>query len=156
MVSPSLCQPLGRSGLACLARDGQPIFRFTDLGADRVVQSMADCYALNVCSDRETWLYYYTDFPLVKLVDCKLAGSWAVPIGGSHAFAVDGERVMFSGSYKEKDLLFLGTVGAANFQRLTPVDEIGTPVTRFRPFGRRHRLYLVTDAASYAVDLLGL
>jgi hypothetical protein len=110
----------------------------------------------HVCSDRETWLYYYTDFPLVKLVDCKLAGSWVVPIKGSHAFAVDGERVLFAGSYKEKDHLFLGALGTTKFQKLAPVDETGTPVRPFRASGRRHHLYLATETALHVVDLLGL
>jgi hypothetical protein len=44
--------PLGNSGLACLDRHGRPLFAFSDLG----VSSLADCYALNVSSNQETWL----------------------------------------------------------------------------------------------------
>jgi hypothetical protein len=145
--------PLGTSGLACLDPHGRPVFRFTDLGADRLIQSMADCYAFNVCSDREAWLYYYTDFPLVKLVDRKLAGSWDMPIRGANGFAVDGERVFLSGSYDHKDRLFLAPLATLKFEKLMPVDESGTPLPPFRAMGRGACLHLATAEALYRVGL---
>jgi hypothetical protein len=145
--------PLGASGLALLDRRGRPLFCFTDLGAGPLVQSMADCYALNVCSDRETWLYYYTDFPLVRLLDRKLGGCWRMPVHGSNAFAVDGMRVLLGGSYERKDSLFLVHLDILASQELKPADEKGKPLRRFRPFGRRHHLYLATQEALYVVDV---
>ncbi len=147
--------PLGTSGLACLDRRGKPLFRFTDLGPDPLVQKMADCYALNVCSDDETWLYYYTDFPLVRLVNRRIAGSWRMPIAGSRGFAVDGKRVLLGGSYKDASL-FLGDLGSRRFAALTPVREDGKVLKSFRPFGRRHHLYLATADSLHVVDLRGL
>ncbi len=61
---------LGRSGLVCLDNRGRCTFDYETLVGDDV-PSIADCYALNVCSDREVWLCYYTDFPLVRLLDDK-------------------------------------------------------------------------------------
>jgi hypothetical protein len=146
--------PLGRSGFACLDPHGRPLLRFTDLGADRLIQSMADCYAFNVCSDREAWLYYYTDFPLVRLVNRKLAESWQhMPIRGANGFAVDGERVLLGGSYDHKDRLFLGPLATLKFQQFTPVDESGTPLSPFRAMGRGACLHLATVEALYRVDL---
>jgi hypothetical protein len=145
--------PLGRSGLACLDPHGRPLFRFTDLGADRLIQNMADCYAFNVCSDHEAWLYYYTDFPLVRLVGGKLAGSWHMPIRGSNGFAVDGERVLLGGSYDHKDRLFLAPLATLKFQKVTPVDEKGTPLPPFRAMGRGACLHLATAEALYRVEL---
>jgi hypothetical protein len=148
--------PLGTSGLACLDRRGRPLFRFTNLGDDPLIQSMADCYALNVCSDRETWLYYYTDFPLVRLVGRQLAGSWAMPIAGSHGFAVDGQRVLLAGSYSKKSSLFLGVLATLEFQELTPVNEKGAPIEAFRGFGRGRALHLATAESLYSIDLNSL
>jgi hypothetical protein len=144
--------PLGQAGLVCLDQGGRPIFRLTGLG-DPVVKSMADCYALNVCSDREVWLYFYTDFPLVRLLDKTIGGHWAMSVHGSHAFAVDGDRVLLAGSYKERESLFLGRLDTLVFQEFTPVDEQEQPLRTFRAFGRRHRLYLETKEGPYAVDL---
>jgi hypothetical protein len=145
--------PLGNSGLACLGGGGRPLFRFTDLGPEPLVQGMADCYALNVCSDRETWLCYYTDFPLVRLLDRKLAGAWAMPVRGSAGFAVGQGRVLFGGSYERKGSLFLVGLDTLAAQELTPADEEGKPLGPFRPFGRRHCLYLATAEALHVVDL---
>jgi hypothetical protein len=147
---------LGQTGLASLDPHGRPIFRFTDLGPDPLVQSMADCYALNVCSDKEVWLCYYTNFPLVQLLAGSLAGWWPMPVQGSHGFAVDGGGVLLGGSYDSKDSLFLGVLGTSDFQEVTPTDEAGQPLKRFRAFGRRHRLYLATEAALHVVDLRSL
>ena len=65
---------LGQAGLACLDRSGQVNFKFSDLAARGT--DIADCYALNVCSDQVVWRCYYTDFPLVQLANGKIAGIW--------------------------------------------------------------------------------
>lgn len=59
---------------------------------------MADCYALNVAED-EVWVYYYTDFDLIRI---DLDGSmrrWATGWSGGRAIATDGTRVLLIGSY---------------------------------------------------------
>jgi hypothetical protein len=147
---------LGNSGLASLTRIGRTVFRFTELTSDRVVRSMADCYALNVCSDQEAWLYYYTDFPLVRLVNRQIAGHWMLPVSGSHGFAVDGERVLFGGNYNKHDLLFLGTLASLKTQPLMPVDEGGYRLKQFRAFGRGPFLYMQTEEALFVLDMGGL
>jgi hypothetical protein len=147
--------PLSQSGLSCFDGDGRPVFRLGDL-TDPVLKSMADCYALNVCSDRETWLYFYTDFPLVRLLDGKLAGSWRMPVAGSQGFAVRDERVLLAGSYDRRESLFLGRLDTLEFEELTPVDQEGEPLRQFRAFGRRDRLFLATDNALHVVELSDL
>ena len=52
--------PIGKNGLVAWNGLGEKIYEFlptTELG------EICDCYALNVISDREVWLYYYTEFP---------------------------------------------------------------------------------------------
>jgi hypothetical protein len=167
---------LGRNGLVSLDAGGTPVFRFGDLIglatpvihpsglagthfgdlAGSVLGSMADCYALNVCSGKEVWLCYYTDFPMVQLIEGTISGWWSMPVHGSHGFAVCGGRALLGGGYDRADSLFLGNLGASNFQELTPVSEAGQPLKRFRAFGRRHRLFLATDTALHAVDLPSL
>lgn len=143
---------LGHSGLACFDPEGLPTFRFTAL-ADPVVGSMADCYAFNAISSREVWLYYYTDFPLVKLVDNEISASWQMPVAGSHGFAVDGGRVLLGGSYSEKESLFLVALPKLEFQACRAVDDHGEPLAKFHVFGRRHHLYIQTEQALFLVDL---
>jgi hypothetical protein len=143
---------LGNAGLVSLDPLGRPVFRFADL-ADPVVQCMADCYALNVCSGKEVWLYYYTHFPLVGLLEGTIAGCWFIPVTGSHGFAVDGGRVLLGGSYDRRDSLFLGELATLKFRRITPTDEAGNPFQRFRAFGRGRLLFLATESALHVVDL---
>ena len=101
--------PLGGSGLACLDSAGRVEFKFNDLALAGSVPDIADCYAFNVCSDQEVWACYYTDFPLVRLVDRQVARIWAkVGVTGSHAFAVLGQRVLFAGTYKNAEQPFPG------------------------------------------------
>ena len=66
---------LGQSGLVRLDGSGNCSFEFNRL-AGGGLPDIADCYALNVASDQEVWLCYYTDFPLVRLVDGKVDDLW--------------------------------------------------------------------------------
>jgi hypothetical protein len=65
--------------------------------------------------------YYCTDFPLVRLLDRRLAGSWMMTVHGSRGFAVDGKRVLLGGSYDQSDALFLGALDQLDFQEFQPV-----------------------------------
>jgi hypothetical protein len=142
---------LGNSGLVRLDTYGDCTFRYP--GAYGVtVPGIADCYALNVASNRDVWLYYYTDFPLVKLVDEKPESIWhKIPIKGSSGFAIDGDKVLFVGGYKDRGTLHLVRLNTLKTETFRPVDESGQPVERLRCFGRGHRLFLQTEDALYAV-----
>jgi hypothetical protein len=147
---------LGRAGLVCLDQRGRPTFQFTNLKSDRPVGTIADCYALNVCSSRETWLYYYTDFPLVRLVDGHVAGCWTMSVEGSSGFAVDGDRALFGGSYDSRESLFLCELDTLAVTELKAIKQDGTPLKRFRAFGRKHHLYLGTQDSLYLLDMKSL
>ncbi len=115
---------------------------------------ISDCYALNVASDREVWLCYYTDFPLVKLVDGRIEGIWPrFPVKGSPGFAIDGEAVLFEGGYDDKDTLHLVRLGEKRTLKLIATGEDGRPLKKFSAFGRRDRLYLQTEEALHVVDV---
>jgi hypothetical protein len=144
---------LGSAGLVCLDDRGRCSFRFTDVLGEGVPE-ICDCYALNVASGREVWLCYYTDFPLVRLINGKLDGVWPrLPVRGSSGFAVDGETALSGGGYDDKDSLHLVRLGEKKTLKMIPTDEVGRPLKKFSAFGRRDRLYLQTLEALHAVDL---
>ena len=60
--------------------------------------SMADCYALNVADD-EVWVYYYTDFDLIRIDRDGSMRRWATGWSGGRAIATDGTRAVLIGSY---------------------------------------------------------
>ena len=90
--------PIGREGLICWSRDGEPTYRYIPpAGLDVIV----DCYAMNVTSKRDTWICYYPGFPLVKIRDQRVAAFWSAPeqVHGSAAFAIFDRWVLFQGGY---------------------------------------------------------
>src|SRR5919204_7050215 len=56
--------PVGASGLVAWDSAGNKLYEFQP-GAG--LDAICDCYALNVESEDDVWLYYYTEFPLVRL-----------------------------------------------------------------------------------------
>ncbi len=146
---------LGNSGLACLNEDGTLAFDFNKLTQGMI----ADCYALNVVSDSETWLCPYTDFPIVRLRDRQIDHSWDNnPIHGSGAFAVWKDRVLFSGGYSEKNKLFIVNLyrldsGELLKEECHAVDESGSEIKFTGVFGRGSRLYLATEQSLYFLEL---
>ena len=138
---------LGKSGLVCLDSHGTVLFQYDD-------PSIADCYALNVCSAKETWLYYYTDFPLVRLVDHQPVGIWRnLPMHGSRSFAVGHDRALFCGTYDKRDHLFLLELGSMAVTECEVLDKVGDPLKGFRGIGRRSALHLGTADALYSLDI---
>lgn len=147
--------PVSQHGLAAWDADGECVYRFQpDLAG---LDSICDCYALNVADDRETWLYYYTQFPLVLLREHRIARYWNVPIRGAHAFAARGEHALFTGGYGEHDTLALLKLGEAEqcailaHFRVCDDDGASLPVQRFH--GRGDTLYAQADGRIWAVGL---
>lgn len=93
-------EPLGASGLVGRDSNGTKFYEYQPIDG---LDTMCDCYALNVESESSVWLYYYTEFPLVHLRDRKVAAHWAVPVKGSHAFAIGRGFALFSGGYDDRD-----------------------------------------------------
>jgi hypothetical protein len=109
---------------------------------------------LNVCSNREVWLCYYTDFPMVQLLDEKPEGVWIKqPLKGAPGFAVSGELTLFAGGYKRKDELFLVQLGNMSSRAIIPVDRRGQPFKSFTAYGRRDRLFLQSKDALFVVSV---
>ena len=144
---------LGRAGLALLDAQGRYSFEFNSLASDQL-PGIADCYALNVASERETWLCYYTDFPLVKLVDGKVEKLWPrFPVGGTSAFAIDEDVALCVGGYDDRNRLHVVRLGEKKTSKFVPVDQDGQRIETCRAFARRNRLFLQTESALYKVDV---
>jgi hypothetical protein len=144
---------LGRRGLVRLEGDGGCTFRFPGVYGGKI-PDIVDCYALNVASDRETWAYYYTDFPVVKLVDGEPESIWPnVPVRGSSGFAVEGDVALFAGGYGKKENLYHVRLGEKRAKKIEPTDEEGRPLGKFWAFGRGDRLFLQTGEDVFKVEV---
>lgn len=141
---------MGQSGLICLDKHGKRLHDFAAIAAS--TGYIDDCYAINVCDEHNVWLYYYDDFPLVKLTDGKLAKVWrGIPVKGSRAFAVADARDVFAGSYKDRNTLF-DVRPDGRVRRFEPVDENGSRISGFVAFGRSHCLFIATDESIFLFD----
>lgn len=139
-----------RAGLVCLDENGQVIFQ-NDYEHDLQI---FDCYAMNVASPDDIWVYYYADFPLAQISDFQIQKQWPpIPIKGSYAFAVNldyhtlfegdwGDYALFAGCYDKRDSLFIVNLNKMEFEELIPVDESGEVISSFRAFGRGAKLFL--------------
>jgi hypothetical protein len=145
---------IGCSGLVCFDEEGHLNFTFSEVVARHPVSSIADCYAMNVASNEDVWLYYYTDFPLVRLRHYQFDRQWLnMPVRGSQAFAVMEDRVLFAGGYSNKGRLFLVSLKNMVMEEILPVGNRGETVKFVAAYGRGSRLYLDTDEAIYQLEL---
>lgn len=90
------------TGLHRWDSNGNEIYRYHPIIGLNTIDVIMDCYAMNALSDNTVWIYYYTDFPLVKIVDDKIIDYWHPPIKGSHWFAVYNNHIVFVGCYDDK------------------------------------------------------
>jgi hypothetical protein len=132
------------SGLTCFAASGELTFEFRSLWPG--VPVIDDCYAMNVTGDREVWLCYYSDFPIVRLTSGKLTGMWRdLAPTGADAFAVDGERLLFGPGYDRKQSLDLVDLTSGARTTIGVLDEMGRHVDLRRPIRARSHLMFLAD-----------
>jgi hypothetical protein len=92
-------QPVGRSGLIQWDQHGNKLKEFHPTGE---LKGIVDCYAMNVVSNIETWIYYHSQFPLVRLVNGYVEDYWLGSLRGARAFAIWRNYVLFCGSYDDR------------------------------------------------------
>ncbi len=98
---------LGSNGISSFDGDGRVLVGYNDLALARSVDDVLACYAMNVISCDEVWLYYWTwkgSFSISRLVNGRIDQVWPnlpaeYAFSGSGAFAVDGDRLLFAGGF---------------------------------------------------------
>lgn len=146
--------PVGASGLVAWNSRGDKQYEFEP---GEGLDSICDCYALNVESEDDVWLYYYTEFPLVRLHNHEIQSIWKIPLGGSDAFAVFAGHALFRGGYKDRDTFQLFALGkGGNAKLLAKVEmrnENGSKLAADRAVGRADIIYFISDGMLYQVDV---
>ncbi len=144
----------GPHGLVCFDEYGELTFKYSDIAERHGLPFVDDCYALNVCSNEELWLYYASEFPLVRLLNRRFDQAWSdLRITGSRGFAVKDDYALFAGGHDNRDRLFLVSLVTVKKVDLKPVDRHGSPIKFDEAFGRSGRLYLRSGSILFAVDL---
>lgn len=146
-------EPLGASGLVAWNGVGEKLYNyFPPAGLD----SICDCYALNIEFENVTWFYYYTQFPLVRLRDFAVERYWEMPISGSDAFAVESWHALFRGGYGDHDTYSLFSLKKER-PMLVREFALRTPEEESLVFswarGRRDALWLIDETRLYRLSI---
>jgi hypothetical protein len=106
-------RPIGGSGLVRFDTQGNRVYEFDPISG---LDSIVDCYAMNVATPKETWCYYYTQFSIVQIRDDRVAKYWTCPVSGSSEIAVWRDTVAMPSGYRASNwsLLQLRPNGEAN------------------------------------------
>ena len=146
--------PVGASGLVAWDPGGIKLYEFQP---SKGLDSICDCYALNVESEEDVWLYYYTEFPLVRLRRREIESVWKMPLGGSSALAISAGHALFRGGYKDRDTYQLFSLGRRGKPELLAKidlrDKSGRKLVAGRVVGRADAIHLVSDGFLYRVDV---
>lgn len=146
--------PVGESGLIAWGSDGTKAYEFEPVES---LDHICDCYALNVVSNTETWCYYYTEFPLVKIDGFRIADYWDTPVCGSDAFAIAHGYALFKGGYDEKDLYCLVKLKRNHKSDMVKtfelLDEASEPIRGAWVRGKGDSMYLLKDNTVYTFSV---
>jgi len=145
-------EPIGSSGLNRFDLDtGELVWSFEPPpGSDFI----ADCYALNVATDA-VWIYYYTDFDLMRIAADGSVRRWRTQTSGAHALAVDGARALLVGSYGKPLSATLCRLSNASVTAISKVDirHADGRVPSGKVVGRGDALYAVEGPRCFGASL---
>ena len=149
-------KPVGSSGLVAWDTQGRKLYEFTP---SEGLDSICDCYALNVETEEDVWCYYYTEFPLVRLRRRENLTFWKIPLAGSDAFAVAGEYALFRGGYKDHDIYQLFSIKSDGSAVLNAKIELRNQQNEMLVanwvVGRADTIYLANNGSVYCIDVWG-
>jgi hypothetical protein len=93
--------PMGEAGLLAFSPTGVQTFAYS--ASDAGTDTICDAYAMNVAGDGDVWVYFYTEFPIVRIKGDQYR-VWTLGIGGARALAVRDSRVLLYGDYERPGL----------------------------------------------------
>jgi hypothetical protein len=111
--------PIGQPGLIAFDSEGRHLFAYDSAAAK--TDSICDAYALNVTLDGDAWVYFYVDFPIVRVRGGEYR-AWSCEVEGARAMAIRDSRVLLFDDYDHQArgrILRLGDDGVAK-----TVDEV--------------------------------
>jgi hypothetical protein len=144
--------PLGAPGLREFSERGEPRFAYDaeQAGTDPI----CDAYALNVAPDGSVWVYFYTEFPIVRIRSDEYR-VWQCGTAGARAVAIDGERALLVGDYKvpaRGRIVHLGPASnVTDGDDVIVVDPTGAPLNLARPCAVGTKTYFFDGARAYVV-----
>ncbi len=146
--------PIGVPGLIAWNPSGEKLYQYEPAHG---LEPIFDCYAMNVASECDVWIYYYTEFPLVHLHQGEIVAHWQPPVAGSRALAVKDQLVLFAGAYTRHDTFFLVQLNrdgtTRKLRRFALRNEQGRIIRRGHTVGRGDALYVEYHNRIYRCDV---
>jgi hypothetical protein len=90
---------MGDTGLVAYSPIGEVAFAY-DASRART-DSICDAYAMNLSADDDVWVYFYTQFPIVRIRQGAYR-AWTVGVKGARALAVRGDRAILFDDYERR------------------------------------------------------
>ncbi|MFC4076500.1 hypothetical protein [Salinithrix halophila] len=149
---------LSGHGAVCLDLEGRLLFSYRDAAQRQGLPEVRDCYGLNACPDGETWLYYYTDHLLARIIDSRVKQfwkggavlSWRSPLVQAGGFACFQRQLLFATPGRE---LYRASLNRVTLERVRPIDGQGEEIRFDRYWTRDSRLFLSAGAEVYIHDM---
>ena len=148
-------------GVVCFDSAGHPIFKYFDFAEQHQLPFIDDCYSMNVASENEVWLSYYSAFPLVHIDRFRLQRVWKEFGCIDGAFGLAQEAVVYSKCYirhknENPQLLRRTLTDNPHTQPIEPIDERGDAIQGpFHTAARGPHFFLCTNTALYRTSLVG-
>lgn len=133
---------IGGAGLVAFGPNGERCFEYDAEAAG--TDSICDAYAMNVAGDDEVWVYFYTEFPIVRIRDRRYH-VWKTDIRGARALAIKDDRALLFGGYHDVTarIVELGASGSAKLvDERHLVDEQGDVIGGGLVHGVGDKLYV--------------
>ena len=112
-------RPLGAPGLVKFDGSGNSLAEYDAEAAG--TDAICDAYAINLASDDDVWVYFYTDFPIVHWHRGTYR-RWRFGEGGANAMAVRNDRVALYGGEGRLRILALEPEGSTRPIRQVSVE----------------------------------
>jgi len=142
-------------GIVCFNSSGNLIFKYFDFAEENELPFIDDCYAMNVVSEDEVWLSYYSAFPLVSIRRFQLHRAWRDFGCMNGAFALFEGAVIFpkcpTRINEENSQLLRRTLSESpRTEPLEVIDDEGRTIGgQFKAAARGSQIYLWTETALY-------
>lgn len=86
------------SGFFATDHEGNTVFSYNSVIQAGAAPEIGECSAINILSDDEAWIYYFGDYPLVRMQNDRVTGLWRnIPITLADAVAVQDDLALFAG-----------------------------------------------------------
>ena len=118
---------------------------------------ISDCYALNVFSENEVYIYFYTEFFLLKILNKQIDRYWKFPIIGSDTIVISGNKVLSDGGYDKRQDFILFEVNKKikklkKYRFITEKGELLSSVCH----SQKDKLFFWNDNKLYSVCITDL